>query len=289
MARSVEESSDIERLSALLVRQAEVSAEREERLAAMVERLAVASPAGATSSQTAVTTSGTSGPSRPRLPLSTTQAPQLHGSASIREFKAWSEKLTAYFMLTGVSALSLTEQRAALLGLMDDEWQRTLRYGLCVADDTPLADVVKAMETPLRAQRNVVVDRRDFYARCQQSDERFDDFLCAVREIAAFCDFCSHCVDDQIRDRIVCGVRDDEAVRRLLENKDLTLQRAIDICRACENARTACADIRGPPGSDVRRVRTAGAAGSAPRSRGQGPAGRSGTAAVSALRSGGTR
>ena len=178
-------------------------------------------------------------------------------------------------MLTGVSALSLTEQRAALLGLMDDEWQRTLRYGLCVADDTPLADVVKAMETHLRAQRNVVVDRRDFYARCQQSDERFDDFLCAVREIAAFCDFCSHCVDDQIRDRIVCGVRDDEAVRRLLENKDLTLQRAIDICRACENARTACADIRGPPGSDVRRVRTAGAAGSAPRSRGQGPAGRS--------------
>ena len=92
-----------------------------------------------------------------------------------------------------------------------------------------------------------------------------NDLLCAVREIAAFCDFCSHCVEDQIRDRIVCGAGDDEAVRRLLETKDLTLQSAIDICRACENARAACADIRSVPGSDVRRVRAAaGAFGSEP-------------------------
>ena len=80
-------------------------------------------------------------------------------------------------MLTGVSTLRLLEQRAALLGLLDDEWQRTLRYGLNVSDDTPLDDVLESMEAHLRTQRNVVVDRRDFYARCQQTGERFDDFF----------------------------------------------------------------------------------------------------------------
>ena len=279
MARSVEDPSDIERLSALLVRQAEISVEREERLAAMVERLAIASPARAAGSSadvavtdtesTAQTVSGIGSSSRHRLPLSTTPAPHLHASASIREFSAWREKLSAYLMLTGVSTLKLKEQRAALLVLLDDEWQRTLRYGLNVSDDSSLENVLDAMEAHLRTQRNVVVDRRDFYARRQQSGERFDDFLCAVREIAAFCDFCSHCVDDQIRGRLVCGASDDEAVRRLLETKDLTLQRAIDICRACENARTTCSDIRGGPGSDIQRVRAARAVGRAPGTRGR--------------------
>ena len=266
----------MDRLSALLVRQAEDSAEREARLAAMVERLVIASPVRAAAPlEAAVTAAGTdtgaSGPPRLRLPLSSTPAPHLHASASLREFSAWREKLSAYFMLTGVSTLRLREQRAALLGLLDDEWQRTLRYGLNVSDDTPLDDVLESMEAHLRTQRNVVVDRRDFYARCQQTGERFDDFLCGVREIAAFCDFCPHCVDDQIRDRIVCGAGDDEAVRRLLEAKDLTLQRAIDICRACENARTACADIRGGPSSDVRHVRAARAVGGTPNASGPEP------------------
>ncbi|KAF0298319.1 hypothetical protein FJT64_004332 [Amphibalanus amphitrite] len=162
--------SDVERLSALLVKQAEDSAEREGRLAAMVERLVMASPTRAAAQpESAVTAAGAGGPARPRLPLSSTPSPHLHASANLREFSAWREKLSAYFMLTGVSTLPLKEQRAALLGLLDDEWQRTLRYGLNVSDDTPLDDVLQSMEAHLRAQRNVVVDRRDFYARCQQT------------------------------------------------------------------------------------------------------------------------
>ena len=272
MARSDGEPSDLERLSALLVRQAEISAEREERLATMMERLMVASPAADAAARPPPPAGGSSGTTRPRLPLSATPAPHLHAGANIREFKAWREKLSAYFMLTGVSALSITEQRAAIVGLLDDEWQRTLRYGLGVDDDGPLSDVLDAMEKHLRAQRNVVVDRRDFYARRQEPGERFDDFLCAVRESAAFCDFCKHCENDQIRDRIVCGASDDEAVRRMLETAGLTLQGAIDIGRACENARAACADIRGAPNTDVRHVWATGAAGGAPSPRGSGAA-----------------
>ena len=37
-----------------------------------------------------------------------------------------------------------------------------------------------------------------------------------------------------IRDRIVCGIRDDSVRRRLLREADLTLEKAIDVCRANE-------------------------------------------------------
>ena len=218
MARSVQDPTDVERLSALLVQQVEITSEREERLTALLERLMAASTTGAaaTSASTAGGTGDTAGDTagsdgagapRPRLPPSTTPAPHLHASASI---------------------------------------------GLGAADGTPLAD------------RNIVVERRDFYTRRQEAGERFEDFLGAVRECAAFCDFCSNCVDDQIRDRIVSGAADKEAVRRLSETKELTLQRAIDICSSCEDERTAGADTRGIPGSEVRRVRAAPCAGSEP-------------------------
>ena len=41
-------------------------------------------------------------------------------------------------------------------------------------------------------------------------------------------------LDSLIRDRIECGIRDDSVRRRLLREADLTLEKAIDVCRANE-------------------------------------------------------
>ena len=37
-----------------------------------------------------------------------------------------------------------------------------------------------------------------------------------------------------IRDRVVCGIMDDKLRARLLRESELTLKKAIDICRATE-------------------------------------------------------
>ena len=52
-------------------------------------------------------------------------------------------------------------------------------------------------------------------------------------------------MDNGLRDRIVVGTSDELALQRLLEEKDLTLQKAIDICRSTENAAKNSAVIRG--------------------------------------------
>ena len=131
--------SDIERLTALLVQQAETSAQREDRLAGMLERLMSRQPPAAALSGEGDETAAASRPAA-RLPAAATPAPHLQGSANLSEFAAWREKLEAYFMLTGISHRPVREQRAAVLGLIDDEWQRVLRYGLCIDEDKPLAD-----------------------------------------------------------------------------------------------------------------------------------------------------
>ena len=126
-----------------------------------------------------------------------------------------------YVTLTKIFTLHTAQKRAALMSVLDDEWTQTLRYGIAVADDAGLEQVLDAMQAYLRGQRNVIVDQRDFYSRIQEPGETFDDFLCAMKEIAIFCDIYDTCISNRLRDRIIVGTSDQEALKRMLENKNI--------------------------------------------------------------------
>ncbi|KAK3868203.1 hypothetical protein Pcinc_026391 [Petrolisthes cinctipes] len=242
--------NQVEQLTALLVQQAEMarqaqeeSRRREGRLNDVLEQLIsrqVGNPGREDSQAGAVEAT----PQHVKFSPSVALTPHLSSSASLREFDAWRHKFRGYVALTKVTSLPLVQQKAILTSMLDDEWNRTLRYVVDVADGAQLEEVLDAMEAHLRGQRNVIVDRREFYSRVQQQGEAFDDFLCAIKEMVNFCDFCDHCIDNRLRDRIVVGIRDEEALKRMLQEKHLQLQSAIDICRASENANMSRAVIR---------------------------------------------
>ena len=123
--------SDLDRLSALLVQQAELSAQREERLAGMLERLMNRQPsalpdtpgvADGQASAAAGQGSAAAAAARPpmRMPASATPAPHLTSSVSLRDFTVWKEKFHGYMMLTGAATLPVESQRAVLLSLLDE-------------------------------------------------------------------------------------------------------------------------------------------------------------------------
>ena len=175
-------------------------------------------------------------------------------SASLKEFEAWRNKFDGYRLLIGLDDLPRAEQRAALHALLDDDWIRVVRFGLPQSTDPTVDDIITEMQRHLRRQRNIIVDRRDFNTRAQQPGETFDEFLCALKETASFCDFCTLCIDDRLRDRLVVGVRDEDARRRMLELPELTLQSAADICRASENASSSTSAIMQPVTSSLAKL-----------------------------------
>ena len=258
-----EKTADLALLTRLLAQQMELAQEsqrqgqlREERLAEMMERMWAGPPAvaGAAAAAPADARPVSGSHRTPRLPASATPAPQLSSSASLKEFESWRQKFAGYTLLTGVSKLAPAEQKAALFALLDDDWTRVVRYGLPVPEDADIDTIIAAMQAHLRRQRNVIIDRRDFFTRVQEPGETVDDFLCGLKEIASFCDFCHHCLDNRFRDRIVVGTRDEEARRRMLEEPDLTLQKATDIARASENAAANSSAIRGSTGPTLGKV-----------------------------------
>ena len=174
-----------------------------------------------------------------KIPSNATPAPTLIHSASLREFATWKQKLLDYMLLTGIDKAPAQKQKAVLRSLLDDEWYRITKYALAIDmedNDTTVEIILKQMQDHLRSQRNVVLDRKEFYSRNQQPGEKFDDYFIALQEIAGFCDFCRHCVDDQYRDRIVTGISSEVTVKDLLSQKKLSLDKAVEMCRAHENA-----------------------------------------------------
>ena len=182
----------LEQLTALMVKQAEMTQSaqeearrREERLSSMLEEFVRSHVDGVGNSGESDSRLHERDAERPhrRFPQGTTPAPHLSSSVSLREFDAWRHKLEGYAMLTGITTLTPAEQRSALMSLLDDDWTRALRYGLNVSDTADLKTILDAMEAHLRGQRSVILDRRDFYSRTQEVDETFVDFLCGIKAL----------------------------------------------------------------------------------------------------------
>jgi ribosomal protein S1 len=89
-------------------------------------------------------------------------------------------------------------------------------------------------------------ERHKFNTRDQNENETIDQHVTALRTLAATCEFESlH--DGLIHNRIVCSIRTESLKERMLRENDLTLEKAIDICRAAETSRDQLKSLCGMP------------------------------------------
>ena len=71
----------------------------------------------------------------------------------------------------------------------------------------------------------------------QHVGETIDQYVTDLKTKVRSCEF-GVLTDSLIKDRIVCGIIDDRTRSRLLREPDLSLQKALDICRANEATTT---------------------------------------------------
>ena len=167
----------------------------------------------------------------------------------------WKQRWDDYAMLTGLHAAPQPIQMAKLRSCLSDEVLRVLRNLQISQQEQTLDIVLEKLRVYFLGQINEVVERRKFNLRCQLEGECFEDFLVALHELSATCNFCPECRDGLTRDRIVAGLRDTAVIKKLCAIPKLTCARAIEICRAEEAAeRDLSALIGEPAATSVCRV-----------------------------------
>ena len=92
------------------------------------------------------------------------------------------------------------------------------------------------LEEYCKPKQNVTVERYRFNTQVQGKAEPIDQYVTGLRLIAKNCTF-RNLKDELIRDRIVCVVNSDDVKQQLLRVQDLTLDKALTICRAYEQSK----------------------------------------------------
>ena len=83
--------------------------------------------------------------------------------------------------------------------------------------------------------------------------ESVTEYHAALRKLATHCSFEDH-LDQALRDRFVCGLRNQRMQRRLLIEADLDIKKALDLALTIELAERNVIDLQNPRSATVNTV-----------------------------------
>ena len=162
------------------------------------------------------------------------------------DFEAWRAQWTSYCTLSGLAGEeAATKVQVLTLCLSRETLAIVNNLGLSEEQRNDVEAIIRAIKRHTDSQINESVERRNLRSRTQQPGESFDDFLVALRELTKTCNLCSNqCAQKSIRDQIIEGLVDKDAVEHLLRQQELSLEAAITICRAQETTKKQCRSIQ---------------------------------------------
>ena len=170
-------------------------------------------------------------------------------------WKEWIQGFELYLTATGIGEKAEKVQVATFLHVAGIEARRVYNTFEIDEGDIEKIDVLKTkFKEYCEPRKNLTYIRHVFFTRNQGQDEPIDNYLTDLRNKAQPCEF-EHLSDGLIRDRIVCGIKDEVCRARLLRESDLTLKKAIDICRAQEMSTKQLKSLKGSEEQAVAAIR----------------------------------
>ena len=91
------------------------------------------------------------------------------------------------------------------------------------------------MEGHLHPSPNPIAERFRFNTRDRQPSETISEYMAVLRKLSEHCEY-NKTLEDMLRDRLVCGVKNEKIQHRLLSEDKLTLKTALTIAQSMESA-----------------------------------------------------
>ena len=152
-------------------------------------------------------------------------------------WKEWKEAWELYRISSGLHEKDDAIQIATIQSILGTKARRVLKTLPNISGDITertVEGILTALETYCVPRKNTTYERYVFRMTIQE-DRSFDIFVTDLRRKAEYCDF-GAIKDSLIRDQIVVGINDPKLRQRLLRETDLTLEKAIKLCRITEQS-----------------------------------------------------
>ena len=153
-------------------------------------------------------------------------------------WETWIQDYELYAIASGLTEKSTNVQYATFLHVIGES-ARSVYKGFRFASEEARKDVAsirKAFSDYCTPKRNEVYERYRFNQLVPAAGERIDSYVATLRQHVETCEYSTQ-ADKMIRDRIVFTYGDPRVREKLISTDELTLEKAIDICRAAEATR----------------------------------------------------
>ena len=120
--------------------------------------------------------------------------------------------------------------------------------------DKTFDELTTALKEHYNPTPSETVQRSKFHSRVRRQGESVAEFVAELRSLAEFCNFGTS-LNDMLRDRLVCGINSSKIQQRLLAEKDLTLDKAVDLALGMETATKNVKELAQAGGSETTTVR----------------------------------
>ncbi|XP_068761775.1 uncharacterized protein [Montipora capricornis] len=153
-------------------------------------------------------------------------------------WKEWKEAWELYRISSGLHEKDAAIQIATIQSILGTKARRVLKTLPNIPGDITqrtVGGILTALETYCVPRKNTTYERYVFRMTIQE-DRSFDIFVTDLRRRAEYCDF-GAIKDSLIRDQIVVGINDPKLRERLLRETDLTLEKAVKLCRITEQSK----------------------------------------------------
>ena len=157
----------------------------------------------------------------------------------IQEFDPNVESISSYLERVGLyfvaNKIESERQVAVFLSLIGGKNYALLRDLLLPQQpkDKSLDELMGTLKRHFEPKPVVIAERFHFHRRGQGVDESVAEYVAELRKLATHCRFGGY-LEEALRDRLVCGLREESTQRALLTENELTLARALEIAQSRE-------------------------------------------------------
>lgn len=160
------------------------------------------------------------------------------------QWQRFKQSFRIFLIAAGFERLAETRKAAILLNCIGQQAQELYFNVLQTNEKTKLDEIIELFDDHFKPKQNEVINSYNFNKRDQEDGETFDAFYTAIRKIAENCNYKEK--DRMLRDRILIGIKDQRTQQKLLEVKELTLDKAVDICRSAELCKEHMKTLKNP-------------------------------------------
>lgn len=168
------------------------------------------------------------------------------------EWQFFKQRFELYMTATGSDTKPAARKAAIFLHVIGEDALKVFNsFNLTAEQAKDLSVITSKFEEYCTPRKNVVYERYLFGRMTQATGETVEAFVTSLRLRAKSCEFGDQ-LDSLIRDRLVIGSNDQRVQERMLrEAEDLTLEKALSICRAAEATKEQMKTLRSDEHSEA--------------------------------------